>query len=195
MNFKVRPMKYLLPCLFSLLSFTLPIRAEDKPLVLSGADGHEYTPLAARDKKGVVLLFVSPYCPTSNTFVPEMNRIAADYGATFAFYFVHADRDQKFTDILEHTQMNAIKATVLLDKEQQLARLTQARITPEAVVIAPDGKTLYQGRINDLYLGPTKKQRQATTKDLREALDAIMNGRVVTVAKTEAMGCKISGVK
>ena len=70
----------------------------------------------------------------------------------------------------------------------------QAKITPEVVVLSPDGKTVYQGRINDLYLGPTKKQRKATTKDLRDALDAIHKGEPVASAKTEAVGCKIGGL-
>ena len=91
--------------------------------------------------------------------------------------------------------MMAIKVPVLLDKDQSLAKLTQARITPEAVVIAPDGKTVYQGRINDLYLGPTKRQRKATTKDLRDALDTIQDGKPASTARTEAVGCKISGLK
>ena len=90
--------------------------------------------------------------------------------------------------------MMAIKVPVLLDKDQSLAKRTLARITPEVVVLAPDGRTLYQGRINDLYLGPTKKQRKATTKDLRDALDALQDGKPVAVAKTDAVGCKISGL-
>ena len=162
---------------------------------LSGADGQEHTPLAVGDKKAAVLFFVSPYCPTSNTFVPEINKIVADYPTGFAFYLVHSDPDVKFTDILQHTQMMEIKATVLVDKEQTLAKFAQAKTTPEVVVIAPDGRTLYQGRINNLYLGPTKKQRQATTKDLRDALDAIQNGKPIAEPKTAAMGCKIGGIK
>jgi len=181
--------------LFLLLAVSLSVFAEEKPLVLSGADGHEHSPLVAGIKKAVVLFFVSAYCPTSNTFVPEMNKIAADFQADFAFYFVHSDRDQKLTDVLQHTEMNTIKSAVLLDKDQRLAKLTHAKITPEAVVISPDGKTLYQGRINDLYLGPTKRQRQATTKDLRDALEAIQAGKEVNPPKTEAVGCKIGGLE
>jgi len=165
-------------------------------LTLPGADGKEHTPLVVVDgQKAVVLFFISPYCPTSNTFVPEMNRIVEEYNAHFAFYMVHADSDQKLPDILQHTEMMTIKAPVLLDKEQKLAQLTGAKTTPEVVVLAADGKALYQGRINDLYLGPTKKQRQATTKDLREALTAIQGGQPIVTAKTEAMGCKITGLK
>lgn len=183
----------------TLLLITAPHLAAQasETLKFPSADGKEYAPLVIpAEKKGAVLCFVSPYCPTSNTFVPELNRIVADYSGKFAFYFVHADSDVKFTDVLQHTEMNEIKATVLLDKEQKLAKLTQAKITPEVVVLAPDGKTtLYQGRVNDLYLGPTKRQRQATTKDLRDALDAIQQGKTVANARTEAMGCKISGMR
>lgn len=177
------------------LAFTCTLAAADPPLALPGADGKEHTPLNAGDKKAVVLFFVSAYCPTSNNFVKEMNQIVADYGGRAAFNFVHSDSDQKHTDILQHTEMNEIKAPVLMDKEQRLARQARATITPEAVVFGQDGAILYQGRINDLYLGPTKRQRQATTKDLRDALDAILAGKPVAQPKTEAMGCKISGLK
>ncbi len=184
-------MKFLLTLL---LSLSLLVHAEDKLITLPGADAKDYTPLVAGDKKAVVLCFVSPYCPTSSSYIPEMNKIAADYATQAGFYYVHSDPDQKLTDILQHTEMMAIKTPVLLDKDQALAKRAQARITPEVVVFAPDGKTLYQGRINDLYLGPTKKQRKATTQDLRDALDAIKGGKPVAVARTDAVGCKISGM-
>lgn len=166
--------------------------AAAQPLSLPGTDGKEHQPLAAGDKKGVVLFFVSPYCPTSNTFVPEMNGIAADYGKTFHFFFVHADADQKTPDVLQHTELMKITATVLMDKEQRLVERTGAKATPEAVVLSPDGKTLYQGRINDLYLSPTKRQRQASTKDLRDALEAIQSGKPATATPIAAVGCKIT---
>ncbi len=187
-------MKHLSCLLAILFSITTALAAEDKPVTLAAADGKDYTPLATTGNKAVVLCFVSPYCPTSSSYIPEMNKIAADYDGKFAFYYVHSDPDQKLTDILQHTEMMAIKVPVLLDKDQSLAKRTLARITPEVVVLAPDGRTLYQGRINDLYLGPTKKQRKATTKDLRDALDALQDGKPVAVAKTDAVGCKISGL-
>lgn len=180
-----------------LLTLLLPacLIAAEPALTLPGADGRDHTPLVAGEKKAVTLFFVSPYCPTANTFVKEMNQIAADYDSQISFYFIHSDTDLKITDVLQHTELNGIKAPALMDKEQRLAKLTQAHITPEAVVLAPDGKTLYQGRIDDLYLGPTKRQRKATTKDLRDALDAITSGKPVAQPRTEAVGCKISGMK
>ncbi|MBL9116329.1 MAG: thioredoxin fold domain-containing protein [Verrucomicrobiaceae bacterium] len=164
-------------------------------LVLTGADGHDHKPFASGGKKATVYFFVSPYCSTSGTFMKEMNAITADYAERATVYFVHSDADQKLTDILQHAEMNEIKATVLMDHEQKLAQHFSAKVTPEAVLTTPDGKVAYQGRINDLYLGPTKRQRQATTKDLRDALEALLSGKPIPIPRTEAMGCKISGLK
>lgn len=172
------------------------VSAQETPLVFPGADGREHSPLKLpADKKGAVLFFVSPYCPTANTFIKEMNRIAEVHAGTFSFHLVHSDMDLKLTDVLQHTEMNQIKAPVLMDPEQKLAKLTGARITPEAVVLSGDGRTLYKGRINDLYLGPTKRQRKATTRDLEDALEAIRDGKPVPAPMIEAVGCKISGMK
>lgn len=163
------------------------------PLVMVGADGKDHSPLVVpAGKKAAVLCFVSPYCPTSNKLLPEFNDLAEQQGGSFAFYVVHADPEVKLPDVLQHIEMLQVKATVLLDKEQKLTTQLGASITPEVAVISPEGKALYQGRINDLYLGPTKKQRKATTHDLKDALEAVLQGKAPAVAKTEAMGCKIT---
>ncbi len=177
--------------------FPTQTRAENSEavLTLSALDGSSYAPLDVKGKKAVVLFFISPYCPTSNTLIPEINKIIADYDATVTSYLVHSDKDVKQTDALQHTEMMQIKVPVLMDTERVLAKKMEAKITPEVVVLGAEGKVLYKGRINDLYLGPTKKQRKATTKDLRDALDAIGTGKPVALPVTEAIGCKISGLE
>jgi hypothetical protein len=177
------------------LTFAGALLAADKPLELMALDGKSYTPLATGEKKAVVLVFVSPFCPTSNAFTPEINRIAADYSGKFPFYLIEADADITPADAKKHVETLEIKAPVLLDREQRLTKLTKARITPEAVVVASDGSTLYRGRINDLYASQTKKLKEPKTHDLRDALDAILAGKPVPNAVTKAIGCSISGVE
>jgi thiol-disulfide isomerase/thioredoxin len=164
-------------------------------LELPATDGKAYDPVAAGDKKAVVLFFISPFCSTTRPFMPEINQITADYAGKAVVYLVHSDSEITKEVALEHAILSDVKAPVLLDKEQVLAKQAQAKITPEAVVLSPDGKTLYKGRINDLYLGPTKRQRAATTQDLRDALDAILAGKPVPSPQHEAQGCKIGGMK
>ncbi len=180
--------------LFSIL-FALLFTSIASALELPATDGKTYDPASAGEKKAVVLFFVSPFCSTTKSFMKEINQIAADYSDRVAVYLSHSDPEITMEVAMEHAILSEVKATVLLDKEQALAKQVQAKITPEAVVLSPKGETLYKGRINDLYLGPTKRQRAATTKDLRDALDAILAGKPVPAPQPAAQGCKIGGLK
>ena len=164
-------------------------------LELPATDGKSYDPASAGDKKAVVLFFVSPFCSTTKSFIKEINQITANYSDRVVIYLVHSDPEITTEVAMEHAILSEVKATVLLDKAQALAKQVQARITPEVVVLSPKSETLYKGRINDLYLGPTKRQRVATTKDLRDALDAILSGKPVASPQPEAQGCKMGGMK
>jgi len=164
----------------------------DAPVELLDIDGKVHAPLHASDRKATVFVFVSPFCPTSNTLTPEVNRIAAEYAHQFAFYLVEADSTISAGDAKKHAETLEIKTTVLLDPKQLLAKWTKAKITPEVVVLGRDGKTLYQGRINDLYTTPTKKLKEPTTHDLRAALDSIAAGKTVEIPLTKAVGCLIT---
>ncbi len=165
------------------------------PISLNGLDGKPVVVLDAGEKKAVVLFFVSPYCPTSNNFGPEMKAIEGDFADDFAFRYIHSDSSVKAADILQHASMMGFENPVLDDTSQVLAKKLGAKITPEVIVIDPAGTVLYQGRINDLYLGPTKRQREVKVNDLRDILSAIKAGTPVTTPRTEAVGCKITGVE
>lgn len=154
--------------------------------------GKRHTPLVIGDKKGAVLIFVSPFCPTSNAFMPEANKIAAAYSDRFAFYFVEADAGISLPDAQKHAEVMEFKVPVLLDPKQELAKRVQAKMTPETVVLNAKGEVLYQGRINDLYVTQTKKLPEPKTHDLREALEAIAAGKMVANPKTKAIGCSIT---
>lgn len=179
--------------LVALLGCLLPAgRADEAALTLNDLDGKPVAVLDAGEKKAVVIFFVSPYCPTSNKFCPEMNAIVKDFGGDFAFRFVHSDSTVTEEDRKRHAELMELQAPVLDDTKQALAKRLGATTTPETAVVDADGKTLYQGRINDLYLTRTKSQRDgAKVHDLRDALAAIRKGRPVANPRTEAMGCGI----
>lgn len=180
---------------FFLIAPTVFAQGETLPLSLKGLDGKPVEVLATAGKKAVVLFFVSPYCPTSNNFGPEMKEIEDDFADAFAFRYLHSDSSVKAADILQHASMMGFESPVLDDTAQVVAKKLGAKITPEVIVLDPAGTLLYQGRINDLYLGPTKRQREVKVHDLRDALAAIKAGVPVATPRTEAVGCKITGVE
>lgn len=185
--------------LLAALSFSLglpSVLAAADPVKLPGTDGREHEPLTVPEgKKGVVLVFASPFCNTSNTFLPEWNAITEAFEDRFDFYLAHSEPGLKLEQVMEHKELLAVRCQALLDEGGRLARRLGARVTPEVVLIGPGGAVLYQGRINDLYLTATRRQRKATTADLRDALEAVAAGKPAPTPRTEAVGCKISGLE
>lgn len=154
-------------------------------------------PLAnLKGKRAVVLLFIARDCPISNAYAPEINRLCAQYAPQkIAFYMVYPDPDTTLADAQKHAREYGYASPVLLDPGHRLTRRAGATVTPEAVVFAPDGKLLYRGRIDDLYIGFGKQRFAATRHDLRLALDAAAQGKTTPRPFTRSIGCFIPDAK
>ena len=64
-------------------------------------------------------------------------------------------------------------------------------VTPEAVVLSPEGKVLYRGRIDDRYSLDSKRREEASTHDLADAIEAAIEGKEPAVRETTAFGCPL----
>ncbi len=156
---------------------------------VAGVDHH---PFADPTVKAVSLVFVLPDCPISNGYAPEINRLCAEYGPRGArFFLVHVDEDLSQRTAAEHAREYGYTCPVVLDGGHVWVRRAGARKVPEAAVFGPDGERKYLGRIDDLHAGLGKRRAQATSLDLRDALDAVLAGRPVPRPVTEAVGCYI----
>ncbi len=157
---------------------------------LSDADGVVHSPEAWATAKAVVFLFVGTECPISNRYSPEINRIVGDYGPRgVLFYAVYADPAVTPDEARRHGREFGYGFPGLLDPAQDLARFTGAEVTPTAVVLTPDRKVAYLGRIDNRYASFGKFRPEPTRRDLRLALDAVLGGKPVTVSRTKAIGC------
>lgn len=183
-------------CIF--FSATISAAGSDTQADIRVADvnGEWHTPFASNGKKPVVLIFVMHDCPIANAFAPEIGRICEEYAAKGAsLYMVHVDPALSAEDAAKHATDYGFKCPVLLDRTHALVKAAQATVTPEAAVFAADGSLKYRGRINDQYVDIGKKRIHVTKHDLREALDAVLNGKAVANATTQAVGCYISDLK
>lgn len=171
-------------CMFA--AFVVPHAAADTPI----------DPLApVKGRKAVVLFFVGSDCPISNAYAPEIRRICTRYAAhSIGFYMVYPDPDVTLDVARKHASAYGLPAPVLLDPGHRLCRRTGATVTPEAALLAPDGKLLYRGRIDDLYVGFGKQRYAATRHDLRLALDAVLRGQLAPQPFTKSVGCYIPDV-
>ena len=77
------------------------------------------------------------------------------------------------------------------DMGGRVAAALDATRTSEVVLLGPDGRVLYQGRIDD-RVTPAVRRARATTHELADAVDAVLAGGPVAVPRTSAAGCVIS---
>ncbi|MCW3052593.1 MAG: Redoxin domain protein [Chthonomonadales bacterium] len=165
------------------------------PLSVLDANGKKVTLLQDKSRKATVLLFVTNDCPITNSYAPEIKRLYEAYHEKkIAFYLVYADPELKAPVVRQHGKDYRLPCPALLDPTHLLVHFTQATITPQAVILAPDGKRLYLGRIDDRYIDFGKARYAATTHDLRTALDAVLQGKPVPHPTTKAIGCYIPDV-
>jgi len=144
-------------------------------------------------KKAIVVFFTTTDCPLSNNDVPEMNRISRDYQARgVAFYAVEADTTISDADVMQHAKEYQFSFPVLLDPHQTLVKITGATTIPSAAVFTPDGTLLYLGRIDNRVEDFNIRRQEPTEFDLREALEAVLEGKPVPHPRTKAFGCAIN---
>lgn len=137
-----------------------------------------------------VLIFLLPDCPIANGYAPEITRLHQAYkDQGIRFVLVYSDRDITQEKVTAHRADYRHTSEAVIDTKLSLAKLTGATITPEAVVLSPKGAVLYRGRIDDRFPAYGKRREKPTTTELRDALDAMLAGKPIVVARSQAVGC------
>ncbi len=165
---------------------------KSRQLEFASTAGTKVRPLDVQEKKPSVVVFVLPDCPISNKYAPELQRLADEFGKTGAhFYIVHVDPDLSDRDATKHADEYRYKLPVLVDRKHDLVRALGATTAPEAFVIGSDSKVKYRGRIDDRFVALGKPRHEVRERDLRRALEAVIEGRQVEVPETKPVGCLI----
>jgi hypothetical protein len=87
-------------------------------------------------------------------------------------------------------EMKASPTAALLDPQGTLGHLYNAKKTPEIFIIAPDGKLVYQGAIDDhptSDAGDIPKSKNYVSVALTES----MSGKPVDEPSTRSYGCSV----
>jgi len=156
------------------------------------ADGNRLN-LFGQDMKAAVLFFVTNDCPITNNYIPEINRIVANYEARkIAFYAVYTDPTVSIPAIRKHAREFGLHISLIPDTAHYLVHRAGATVTPEVAVLEPGGNLVYLGPIDDLYVDFGKRRPAPTQWYLRQALDAVLGGKPVAIASVKPIGCFIS---
>jgi hypothetical protein len=143
--------------------------------------------------KALAFLFVSVECPISNRYAPEVRRLYDKFTAQgITFSVVYPNPIEPVAAIRRHLKDYGYPMRALRDPRHDLVKAAGATITPEAVVVDPQGRVLYRGRIDDRYVSLGVERPIATRHDLDEALTDIVAGKAPRQATTQAVGCYIA---
>jgi hypothetical protein len=143
-----------------------------------------------------VLIFISADCPVSNRYAPEIQRLYHEFAPKgVRFTLVYPNPSDDVAVIERHTKDYGLPSIAVRDPAHVLVKKAQATVTPEAVIFDSKDRVVYRGRIDDRFVELGRERPAATKRDLQNALDAVLGGRRVNPAKTQAVGCFIADMK
>ena len=174
---------------------------------LTDLAGQPVDPFAGTGAKATVFLFVRADCPISNRYAPEFGRLVQKFASQgVAFELVYVDPGEPSEEIRQHMRDYGYHVAALRDNEHALVKMTGAKVTPEAAVFVPPSsgasrdsvgteRMVYRGRIDDQYVDFGKTRPAPTRHDLEDVLQAIVQGRRVSLRTTRAVGCFIQDLQ
>src|SRR5262245_49079160 len=159
---------------------------------LPDASGREVSLADFKSKKAIVVVFTGTQCPVNNYYMPRLKELHTEYDARgVGFLAVNSNTQDAADKVAQHARTHRLPFPVLKDADQKVAALLQAERTPSVFVLDARRAVCYRGRIDDQY-GVGFQRPKPTRRDLAAALEELLAGKPITVAKTEAGGCLIS---
>ena len=186
-------------------SFCLLIAANCFIPTLSAADPEERT-LRGIDLKGelhwlgespqcqgIVVVFLAIDCPISNRCLPALNEIAGKPRSkpTICVYGVVSSPHVTREEALAHSEKYNPQFPILFDASSELRTQLVPTHTPHAFLLSPQGKTLYDGAIDDRFAAINKAKLTATKYFLKDAIQSLLKREKIAVAKTTPVGCPL----
>jgi peroxiredoxin len=185
--------------LFVLSSFTLLIKEKSiSNFKLKSATTNKW--IASSDyknAKGFIVVFLSNKCPMAKFYSQRLIQMNEKYKKKGVYVFainamdtlVYAD--ESFVKMQKKAKNDNFSFPYLQDKDQKVAKQFNAENTPQAFLVWKNKEQKliikYQGAIDDNAGEPEKVQHHFLT----EAVDELLNGKNVTVSKSESFGCRI----
>lgn len=153
--------------------------------------GKQHT-LSAYQGKVVVLEWTNPDCPYVQRHYQEntMTALADAYPDTQVVWLaVNTTHYNKPEDTRKWTTEKGLSYPTLLDPDGKIGHLYEAKTTPHMFVIAPDGKLVYDGAIDDDPRGSKETAERAPY--VAQAIQAVLQGTAPENAQTKPYGCSV----
>lgn len=136
-------------------------------------------------------VFLGTDCPISQDYVGVLNEMMIEYAGKVTFHGIVPEPGDA-REVEEFRREYEVKFELTSDRELTLTTTYGVRVTPEVVLLDDNDVVRYQGAIDNWYYALGKHRQSATEHWLKDAIDTLLDGHRVKVAKTEAVGCLIN---
>jgi len=179
---------------------TLAIGSAAPDFSLRGIDGKTHQLSEYKNSRFLAVVFTCNHCPTAQLYETRIKKLVDDFQAkSVAFVAIEPNDPQAirlselgYTDVSDSLDDMKIRAEYrhfnfpyLYDGETQaISRAYGPKATPHIFIFDQDRKLRYEGRVDD-----SQRASLVKSQDARNALEALLAGKPVTVAHTPAFGC------
>ncbi len=169
----------------------LAIGATAADFSLPDLNGTNQTLNSLKGEKGTVVIWLSAQCPVVKQYNERINKIADDYKAKgINFIGINSNSTESLDWVKSNSSEVGYKFPVLIDKDNVLADLFGANVTPEVFYFNEKNVLLYHGAIDN-----DKTGENITTNLLRDAFDLTLAGKTIEKTTYKATGCSIKRAK
>jgi thiol-disulfide isomerase/thioredoxin len=165
-------------------SFNLPDTVSGKQISLKDIKGNVAT----------VIMFICNHCPFVKHVNAELVKLANDYkNKGVGFVAINSNDVVKHPDDSPGLMMQAAKQLkypfpYLYDESQNVAKAYDAACTPDFFIYDVDLHLVYRGQLDDSRPG---NEIPVTGKDIRHALDCLINDHPIPEFQRPSIGCNI----
>jgi hypothetical protein len=156
-----------------------------------GVDGRPMG-LEAPEGGALAIVFLWTPCPNSNQYSPTLNEIAGAFETDrVRFVGLYVDADLTDGEVAGHAREYALAFPIGRSGAVRLAGELGVETVPSALVVDDSGQIRYRGRIDDQFFDLGRRRQVVRSRDLRDAIAAVLAGEAVRDPVTEAIGCTL----
>lgn len=139
-----------------------------------------------------VLIFLETECPISQKTTGRVQALADEYAGRVVFETVYPAETVTRREVNAFERAFALRLAHRLDPRHRFVERYNATTTPEVILLSPADRVLYRGSVDNQFYQLGRYRPVPTEFYLKDAIEAVLHGRPVSVAEVKPVGCLIN---
>jgi peroxiredoxin len=180
------------------LSTMLPLGSKAPDFELPNVSGGKVSLGDYEEKKAFLVMFISKHCPFVKHVQSELARLGKDYAnSKLGIVAISSNDVENYPDdapdqLREMAEVQGFQFPVCFDETQETAKDYRAACTPDFFLFDCGRNLVYRGQLDD---SRPETSIPVDGKDLRRAIEAVLNDQLVGPDQKPSLGCNIKWIE